>query len=42
MEEVLRDPLFEAPERSGTRVVVTRDVVRDRLAAVETRDLVIE
>jgi ATP-dependent Clp protease ATP-binding subunit ClpX len=39
MEEVCHDLLFDAPERSGSRVVVDAAAVRKRLAALASVDL---
>jgi ATP-dependent Clp protease ATP-binding subunit ClpX len=39
IEEVCHDLLFEAPERSGTRVVIDVAAVRSKLAALEGVDL---
>jgi ATP-dependent protease HslVU (ClpYQ) ATPase subunit len=42
MEEVLRDILFTAPERSGVRVDITRPLVSERLEGTETDDLTLD
>jgi len=34
LEKVLEDISFEAPEKPGSRITVTRDMVRDKIAEI--------
>lgn len=41
VEEVLHDTMFEAPERRGSKITITAELVRARLEGLEVEDLAV-